>query len=113
MTEQVLEFVVSVCTRPAMYVGRHRFGEAVAFLEGCAWGLSRSGADREEMAPLADLLDRFQYWLTERFGSSYAIPWAVLIEHAYPDDTTRLQELARLLRQCAAEAGRAPNEDGL
>jgi hypothetical protein len=105
MTPKVLEFIDAVCKRPAMYVGRHRFDLLVAYLEGYAQGLATVGDAREEMAPLADLLERFRYWHAERFDHGSHFPWSIMIEHAFPDEDTRFAELARRLRECAAELG--------
>lgn len=69
MTEKVLEFTDALCSRPAIYVGRHSYREVVAFLLGYASGLT-AAASAWKMEPLIALSERIQQVIPYAHGSN-------------------------------------------
>jgi hypothetical protein len=95
-----VDIVEAICKRPQMYTMHGTFGEALALLDGFAYGAKLGFRGRS-----SSYFVYFGMWLQMKFastGDSYS--WDDFLS-AYPDDATALKEFARLYREYEDEGG--------
>ena len=77
----ILDLLVNIRERPAMFIGRQSIVRFRSFLDGYRHGLRQSTVPAEE-----PLFDRFQRWVEERFKISTSHGWDSIILFMAGDD---------------------------
>jgi hypothetical protein len=99
-----VEIVEAVCRRPRMYTLNGTFGEALALLDGYAYGAKLGIASRS-----SSYFFPYAVWLHAKMNlPKDAHLWESFIK-SYPDESTAIIEFARLYREYVEAAGDVEN----
>ena len=98
------DVVRTICKHPKMYMMDGTFAEALAFLDGYAYGGQLGSPGRS-----SSYFNPFQEWLCNRFGWTEPEDFWRRFRDYYGDDQTALTEFARLWSEYEADTNSTGN----
>ena len=87
------DIILSVCSRPQMYVGSHSFKLACTWLDGYIWAISEGNHE----AKLS--WNSFTEWLAIRLDYPKNHIWSSQLSRLYPNDEIAFEQLHLLYSQ--------------